>query len=373
MPRKKSPRLFRFKDSKSDKFWEIAPKGKTYEVRFGKWGTEGQTQSKAFDSSNAAKDAYKRVISEKLSKGYREVHTDNVEVNDSESKLGPANARENGNSSIYKCYADLPEAKPLKLIGLFRPSGGGSMNMRTKTWTFAQNLLAWRVEGGPIVEDDAIVVCRHISERRLNQLMKAIPDLGIIKFTAHRPKSSEKPKDYPQPLRFELVKLGAKCVERELAKVKSRYQELVIYNDRSFGKLTFDRRSEEFEGQDARFRKQKLFISFCATNVDELKTLIRLSKPLWKNRKQWFNNWREFIADSMFETVRNGWWIEEGELTRKKFLEHLGYPSLIRFWIEEDGEIGYELTGSSEVLFSDHNIEATGNTFCDFRNPSISG
>jgi predicted DNA-binding WGR domain protein len=373
MARKKSRRLFRFKDSRSDKFWEIATTDKTYDVRFGKWGSEGQTQSKAFDSRNSAKDAYERLISEKLSKGYREVHADKVKVNDSESKLGRTKLEENAIGSKYKCYADLPEVKPLKLIGLFRPSGGGSMNMRTKTWTFVQNLLAWRVEGGPIVEDDAIVVCRHISERRLNQLMKAIPDLGIIKFTAHRPKSSEKPKDYPQPLRFELVKLGAKCVERELAKVKSRYQEPVIFNDRSFGKLTFDRRFEQFEGEGAKFRKQKLFVSFCTKNVDELKTLIRLSKPLWKNRQQWFNNWREFIADSMLETVRNGWWIEEGELTRKKFLDHLGYPSLICFWIEEDGEIGYQLTGSSEVLFSDHNIEATGNTLYDFRNPSISG
>jgi uncharacterized protein (TIGR02996 family) len=65
-------RTFVFKDNKSNKFWNIELKGASYTVTFGKVGTKGQTQVKAFPSAAAARKAHDKLVAEKVSKGYVE-------------------------------------------------------------------------------------------------------------------------------------------------------------------------------------------------------------------------------------------------------------------------------------------------------------
>jgi predicted DNA-binding WGR domain protein len=66
-------RYFEFKDDKSNKFWEILLERNQHTVRFGRIGTDGQSQTKAFaDAAAAARDA-DRLVQEKLRKGYREI------------------------------------------------------------------------------------------------------------------------------------------------------------------------------------------------------------------------------------------------------------------------------------------------------------
>jgi DNA ligase-1 len=73
MPDLSTKRRFEFSDGKSNKFWEIAMGGKEVTVRFGRIGTDGQTQTKSFpDEGKAAKHAEK-LIEEKTDKGYKEV------------------------------------------------------------------------------------------------------------------------------------------------------------------------------------------------------------------------------------------------------------------------------------------------------------
>lgn len=68
-----SVRRFEFKDSRSYKFWEIAVEGASYTVRYGKVGTDGVTQTKAFATpEKAAADADKKLTA-KVRKGYAEV------------------------------------------------------------------------------------------------------------------------------------------------------------------------------------------------------------------------------------------------------------------------------------------------------------
>jgi uncharacterized protein (TIGR02996 family) len=65
-------RTFEFKDSKSNKFWNIELEGKSFTVTFGRIGTDGQTQTKDFPSEAAAKAARDKLVAEKLGKGYVE-------------------------------------------------------------------------------------------------------------------------------------------------------------------------------------------------------------------------------------------------------------------------------------------------------------
>jgi predicted DNA-binding WGR domain protein len=66
-------RRFEFKQGSSYKFWEIHVEGKAYTARYGKVGTEGQTQSKSFATAEKAAAEAEKKIREKVGKGYAEV------------------------------------------------------------------------------------------------------------------------------------------------------------------------------------------------------------------------------------------------------------------------------------------------------------
>jgi len=65
-------RYFEFTDEKSSKFWEINLEGTSVTVRFGRIGTNGQTQTKTFPDAAAAKKHHDKLVEEKTGKGYEE-------------------------------------------------------------------------------------------------------------------------------------------------------------------------------------------------------------------------------------------------------------------------------------------------------------
>ncbi len=65
-------RTFHYRDGKSDKFWSIELQGDAHTVRFGRTGTQGQTQTKRFASAAEAQKSHDRLVREKLAKGYVE-------------------------------------------------------------------------------------------------------------------------------------------------------------------------------------------------------------------------------------------------------------------------------------------------------------
>jgi superfamily I DNA and/or RNA helicase/predicted DNA-binding WGR domain protein len=65
-------RRFEFVGGSSQKFWEISLTENSFTVRFGRIGTEGQSQTKSFADSAKAKVEAEKLIAEKIKKGYAE-------------------------------------------------------------------------------------------------------------------------------------------------------------------------------------------------------------------------------------------------------------------------------------------------------------
>jgi predicted DNA-binding WGR domain protein len=65
-------RYFEFVGGNSAKFWEISTSGSEVTVRFGRIGTEGQTQVKVLANADAAARHVETLVSQKVAKGYRE-------------------------------------------------------------------------------------------------------------------------------------------------------------------------------------------------------------------------------------------------------------------------------------------------------------
>jgi DNA ligase-1 len=66
-----SPQRFEFVGGGSDKFWEISVSGREVTIRFGRNGTNGQSNVKTFPDETAAIRHAEGLIKSKLSKGYR--------------------------------------------------------------------------------------------------------------------------------------------------------------------------------------------------------------------------------------------------------------------------------------------------------------
>jgi predicted DNA-binding WGR domain protein len=64
---------FEFAQGASNKFWEIELSGESFTVRWGRIGTQGQSQEKTFASGAKARTEHDKLVQEKLGKGYVEV------------------------------------------------------------------------------------------------------------------------------------------------------------------------------------------------------------------------------------------------------------------------------------------------------------
>jgi DNA ligase-1 len=73
LPNAATKRRFEFVGSSSDKFWEIEVAGTDVTVRFGRCGTNGQTNANTFSDDSGAKKRADKLVEEKLGKGYVEV------------------------------------------------------------------------------------------------------------------------------------------------------------------------------------------------------------------------------------------------------------------------------------------------------------
>ncbi|WP_426166468.1 WGR and DUF4132 domain-containing protein [Pseudoduganella sp. R-34] len=68
-------RRFEFVDDSSNKFWEIEQDGLDLNLRWGRIGTQGQSQTKSFADNAKCSAAMAKLIAEKTGKGYSEVDT----------------------------------------------------------------------------------------------------------------------------------------------------------------------------------------------------------------------------------------------------------------------------------------------------------
>jgi predicted DNA-binding WGR domain protein len=66
-------RRLEFSEGRSSKFWEVIQGGCSITVRYGRIGTQGQMQTKTFDTAERAEREAEKLAAEKLRKGYQEV------------------------------------------------------------------------------------------------------------------------------------------------------------------------------------------------------------------------------------------------------------------------------------------------------------
>ena len=65
-------RRFELIEGNSSKFWEIEQADSELNIRWGRIGTAGQSQTKSFDDAAKATTALNKLVSEKTGKGYKE-------------------------------------------------------------------------------------------------------------------------------------------------------------------------------------------------------------------------------------------------------------------------------------------------------------
>jgi len=105
-------RHFEFKDDKSSKFWEVTQSGSTVKVRFGKTGTNGQSQEKVFADEAAARKHVRALVAEKTDKGYAEQGTSSLTSVDATDAVLVEKATESKPQKTQSTPKSVKPAKP---------------------------------------------------------------------------------------------------------------------------------------------------------------------------------------------------------------------------------------------------------------------
>ncbi len=100
----------------SSKFWEIELEGSGFTVRWGRIGTNGQTQQKNFATEQKAKDEHDKLLAEKLKKGYAEVGASAAAVSAPPPPAKPAKAPKAAAPPAEAPEAPAPVAAPAPVV-----------------------------------------------------------------------------------------------------------------------------------------------------------------------------------------------------------------------------------------------------------------
>ncbi|MGL4554843.1 MAG: WGR domain-containing protein, partial [Gemmataceae bacterium] len=99
-------RTFAFSDATSHKFWNIELAGATFTVTYGKQGTAGTKQEKAFADEAAARKEHDKLVAEKVKKGYAETTPKAAAPASLKDALEAALAEKPDDLASHMAYAD---------------------------------------------------------------------------------------------------------------------------------------------------------------------------------------------------------------------------------------------------------------------------
>lgn len=267
-------------------------------------------------------------------------------------------------------FSDLPEGVPLKFLGVVPIDSGRGGSMCGRSWTFSMEIDSWKVDGGPLIKSQVMLVFRDLNESQMDSIMEKLDDMCLISFVAQRPKSTAKPKHYPQPIRLELERISlSKTQDRDLKSIKAKHTEATQLEDPDFGTIVYDSFWKSYNVKGASFKGSRMCVAFRATNLKELQFLLAKARPLWSERLKWFNAWREFVYQSCFE-IASEHWIETKSLTKKEFLKHLGWPCCATFF-KRNGKFRFELQGNNAKIFENPGVYVYGTLISKFDSVSI--
>lgn len=125
-----------------------------------------------------------------------------------------------------------------------------------------------------------------------------------------------------------------------------------------FGTLEWDDDFERYsvtigDGHDA------FDIGFEESDRESLEDLLQASAALWREKEQWFAQWRKACFDYYVKELKDAWYEGDEPLDEAAFNTKIGLPAGIEFsWSE--GKLHYMITGMDDDLVGDHALEAHG-------------
>lgn len=102
-------RRFELVEGTSSKFWEVEQDASDLNIRWGRIGTQGQSQTKSFADEAKAAAALTKLVNEKTGKGYTE---SGVEAGSAASPVTPAKAAKPAKATKAKAEAAQPDSTP---------------------------------------------------------------------------------------------------------------------------------------------------------------------------------------------------------------------------------------------------------------------
>lgn len=220
-----------YKDSKSDKFWQIEVTGKSFTVTYGKTGTDGTSQTKAFDSEEKCLKVVEKLLKEKLKRRYKLIPT----ASDSRLKESDKLKSSSGNYLVkreqkkihFVCcliYGDKTVFESYGLLGKQKRIKRHSAKSKVEAQNLCENLIGkYKKEGYTIVGNLPESDIAKLEELRSNAMSDKAVD--VIDFILHSDSKNDR-------------------IIKYLEDAKSDYKNLLL-------RVSYDPKKDEVDSEDS--------------------------------------------------------------------------------------------------------------------------
>ena len=224
---------------------------------------------------------------------------------------------------------------------------GGERAPEEEYWTVTLPLTAWKEEGGPIHQENTVLVALA-DDKVLPYLRRLAPRDAIIQARVRQGLEDD---------RFLLVGMPSPVMDQELKAILDEQKKPVTFWESGLGTFTLNRSVGWFE-LEADWLDQPVRLEF---DQDENRAdcLLHLH-TLMDHQQEWDHRIRSFAADKLLE-LANQWAQEEGEeespqeVTQEDFMSRMELDAV---QVYEDGAFDFWFNDGD--LFWGHSIHVTG-------------
>ena len=210
-------------------------------------------------------------------------------------------------------------AEPVSAVaGVVDPLGaGGARGPGGGPWTMTVDLLAWREADGPVVAEPLTLRKEEVGDAELRRLQAAIRPDAVTRFRA---RVGPPGRDGRRALLEEVL---GPAEDAELAAVLAELQKPVVREDPRFGRLTFDRRFETWQGR-AVWAGDRVTLTLEAGGGKDVDAALGTARALWDDEAAWAARVTDYAADALLDAKNDNWLGEdESALTAEQFVARL--------------------------------------------------
>jgi hypothetical protein len=242
---------------------------------------------------------------------------------------------------------------PVEIVGIVHPLGAGGGRAGKETlWTLRFSFQVWRGPDGRIEEQRLSLQRPNLTDRALQEMMAQVKPYDILRL---RVRFLPRPSDPKDSLAEVVELLGTESSDEDLNVRAALLKKPVTIAHPVLGTLTLNRAFDSYQTA-LDWKSHTIRLHLAREGCKDEEALFGLAATLWKGRREWDKQARDFAVKELLE-LKNGNWLgeDEKEFTPRRFKARM---TLEEIAVSPNGH--FEFYYNDGNLFWGHVIQVSG-------------